>query len=117
MRYFYSARLVPIGQPVRIPDEKPGRASVSEFHDKSFEIERASKTKPEVWVNHDRAVKVGKVMMLSVNRGWREADFLLDPELPNELELGQPVSVGLSYLTIGSGSRISVKSASTPKEP
>ena len=43
--------------------------------------------------------------MLYVSRaGWWEADFLLDPELPNELEVGQPVSVGLSYPKNGSGS-------------
>ena len=41
--------------------------------------------------------------MLYVSRGWWMADLALDPELPNELEVGQPVSVGLSYLRIGSG--------------
>ena len=71
MRYIYSDRLVPIGKSARIPAEDDGAPIVSTFNDKSFEIERTSKTKPEIWVNHNRAVKVGNVVMLSVKRaGW-----------------------------------------------
>ena len=97
MRYFYTARLLPIGKRVNIPDEKTGKPYFTTFNDKSFEIERTSKTKPEIWVNHNQAVRVGQVVMLYVSRaGWWECDFMLDPQLPNQLDVGQPMSVGLS---------------------
>ena len=70
-RWMYEARLVPIGVPVRLPDAETRVLGAPEtFHDKSFEIERTAKTKPEIWCNHDRGVKVGNVWMLYVSRGW-----------------------------------------------
>jgi hypothetical protein len=107
-RYIYEAKLLPIGEPVRIPvnEAEPRRWETSTFDDKAFEIERTAKTKPEVWVNHNRALRIGQVVMLYVSRreGWWCAEFVLDRDVPNvELEVGQAVSVGLDYLKIGSG--------------
>ena len=103
-RYIYSAKLVPIGKPVNIPFENDGTLGISTFTDKSFEIERTSKTKPEIWVDHDRDLRIGKIGMLYTQREWWCCDFWLDREVPNdiEFEVGQPVSVGLSHLLIGS---------------
>jgi hypothetical protein len=102
-RWLYEARLVPIGTPVNIPDANTRQPNITTFHERSFEIERTSKTKPEIWVDHDPDIRVGKVWLLYTSRSWWMCDMALDPELPNELELGQPLSVGLSYLRIGSG--------------
>jgi hypothetical protein len=103
-RYIYTAKLVPIGKPVNIPDQETRQPCISTFDDKSFEIERTSKSKPEVWVDHDRNLRVGKVGALYVQRGWHWCDFQLDRDVPDdiEFEVGQPVSVGLSQLKIGS---------------
>ena len=111
--YLYRARLVPIGQPVRIPDPDTGRTSLHQFDDKSFEIERTSKAKPGVWVNHDRALNVGKVETLAVRQGWWIADLVLDPDVDEELQVGQPVSVGLISFTRGSGDPYLRESASS----
>ena len=102
-RYIYTAKLVPIGVPVRIPSEDDG-SCVSTFDDKSFEIERTSKTKPEIWIDHDRELRIGKVVMLYTHGDWICCDFHLDRDVPEdiEFEVGQPVSVGLSHLKIGS---------------
>lgn len=104
MRCIYSARLVPIGKPVRIPAEDGGTPIVSTFTDKSFEIDRRSKTKPEVWMNHERALRIGHVAMLYTQRDWWCCDFMLDRDVPDDIDfdVGQPVSVGLSQLKIGS---------------
>ncbi len=106
-RYIYEAKLLPIGEPVRIPfDDGTPCAETLTFNDKSFEIERTSKTKPEIWLNHSRDLRIGKVAMLYTSReGWWCCDFVLDRDVPDDLEfeLGQPVSVGISQLKIGSG--------------
>ncbi|HEX5585417.1 hypothetical protein [Gaiella sp.] len=102
-RYIYTAKLLPIGKPVNIPYEDGGRC-ISTFHDKSFEVERTAKTKPEVWVNHDRDLRIGNVAMLYTHRDWWMCEFMLSREVPAdiEFEVGQPVSVGVSQLQIGS---------------
>jgi hypothetical protein len=102
-RYIYTAKLLPIGKPVKIPCEDGGPC-VSTFNDTSFEIERTSKTKPEIWVNHDRDLRIGNVAMLYTHRDWWMCDFMPDRDCPDdiEFEVGQPVSVGLSQLKIGS---------------
>lgn len=105
MRYVYTARLVPIGVPVRIPVEDGSAPELQTFTDWSFEIERTSRTKPEIWIDHDRSLRIGRVGMLYRHAEWWSADFLLDAEVPDDVtfEVGQPVSVGLSQLKIGSG--------------
>jgi len=103
-RYIYTAKLVPIGKPVRIPFQDGSPTELSTFTDKSFELERTAKTKPEVWINHDRNLRVGKVAALYRHRDWIWCDFMLDRDCPDDIEfqVGQPVSVGLSQLKIGS---------------
>jgi hypothetical protein len=86
-----------------MPDAETRQPNITTFHGRSFELERTAKTTPEIWVDHDPAIRVGKVWALYTSRGWWMCDMALDPELPNELEVGQPLSVGLSYLRIGSG--------------
>jgi len=103
-RWFYEGRLLPFGVPVSIPDGKTGRPNVSTFADGTFELELGSRRKQPILVAHDPSVRVGEVVMLYKSRGWLCCDFMLDPDLPNVLEVGQPLSVGLSYLLIGSGS-------------
>ena len=95
---------MPLGVPVRIPFEDGGPQELSTFTDSSFELERTSKTKPEIWVDHDRALRIGNVAALYTNLDWWCCDFMFGPECPDdiEFEVGQPVSVGLSQLKIGS---------------
>ena len=68
-RFLYSARLVPMGRPVNIPNED-GTPSFETFHDKSFELDRKAKTKPDVCLNHDRAMVIGKLAMLYTSDNW-----------------------------------------------
>jgi len=105
-RYLYSARLVPIGKPVRIPFVENDRPpELTTFDDSSFELERTSKTKPPVCLNHDKNLQIGRVGVLTRDGGWWCADFLLDADIPDdiEFEVGQSVSVGVHQSTTGSG--------------
>jgi len=104
-RYIYSARLVPIGKPVRIPFEDGSPPEPETFTDESFEIERTSKTKPAIWLEHDKGLRIGQAVVLYRHEGWWCADFALDADVPDDItfEVGQKVSVGLSRLKIGSG--------------
>jgi hypothetical protein len=103
-RHIYTARLLPIGRAVRIPDADDATRRTYTFNNRSFEIERTSKTKPEVWIDHDPALRIGNVGMLYTQRDWWCCDFTLHRDVPEdiEFEVGQPVSVGLSQLLIGS---------------
>jgi hypothetical protein len=103
VRYTYSARLLPIGRTVNVP-KLDGTPDFSTFHEKSFEVERTSKRLPDLCVAHDRDTIIGTIQMLYVYRDWWCCDFSLDPALPNELECGQPVSVGLDVIGSGHGS-------------
>jgi hypothetical protein len=102
-RYLYSARLVPVGKPVRIPFEDGSAGELATFDDQAFKVERASKAKPEIWVNHDKALRIGEVILLYRQDGWWCCDFAV-PDVRDGIsfEVGQPVSVGLSRLKIGS---------------
>ena len=106
-RHIYETRLVPLGKPVSIPVVGDGtsRLMTLTFNDKSFELERTARTKPEVWVNHDRALRIGQVAMLYTSREFWCCDWLPDRDIPDdiEFEVGQPISVGLSQRKIGSG--------------
>ena len=105
-RYLYSARLVPIGKPVRIPFVENDRPpELTTFDDSSFELERTAKTKPPVCLNHDKNLQIGRVGVLTRDGGWWCADFLLDADIPDdiEFEVGQSVSVGVHQSTTGSG--------------
>jgi hypothetical protein len=99
-RYVYSARLVPVGSPVRIPFLEGGGSKVSTFTADAFDLERTAKTKPPVWINHDPELAIGRVVQLytDADREWWCAHFMLDRDVPDdvELEVGQPVSVGLT---------------------
>jgi hypothetical protein len=98
-RYLYSARLVPIGTPVRIPYLVGGGSKVSTFTAEDFAIERTAKTKPPVWVAHDRNLGIGRIVQLYTDAGreWWCACFAMAREVPDdvEFEVGQPVSVGI----------------------
>jgi hypothetical protein len=101
-RYLYTAKLAPIGKPVRIPTEDGGttRWKTYTFTNDSFKIERESRRKPEVWVDHDRALRIGQVLALYVSRDqWLCADFHIN-EAPADIsfEPGQPISVGLDLI-------------------
>jgi hypothetical protein len=107
-RYLYSARLVPIGKPVRIPfvvDDRPPK--VSTFTADTFELERTAKTKPPVLANHDRNLEIGRVVQLytDMDREWWCAHFTLDRDVPDDvvLEVGQPISVGIHESISGTG--------------
>jgi hypothetical protein len=76
-RYIYTAKLVPIGKAVKIPCEDGGPC-VSTFNDKSLEIERTSKTKPEIWVGHDQNLRIGNIAVLYTHQDWWMCDFGLD---------------------------------------
>lgn len=102
MRYFYDAKLVPIGQPVNIPDEQ-GRPGLYTFTETSFAIERTRPGNVAVCLKHETSKRIGKLATLIPHRGWWICDFMLDPALRSELKVGQPVSVGLSILSVGSG--------------
>ena len=86
------------------PPPGSGQPCVSTFPDGAFELDLTSRRKPPILVMHDPSVRVGEVALLYKSRGWLCCDFMLDAELPNVLEVGQPLSVGLSQLLIGSGS-------------
>ena len=103
-RYLYSARLVPIEKPVCVPFVDGSPPELSTFTDESFEVERTSKTKPPIYVNHDKGLQIGRVGLLSRDGGWWCADFMLDADVPEdiEFEVGQNVSVGIQQLKIGS---------------
>ena len=106
-RYIYTARLVPLGRAVRIPDaDEPTRRDVYEFTTESFTLERTSKGRVRipVLVDHDPALRVGEVGLLYVRRDWFCADFQLDRDIPDDIEfdIGQPISVGIDKLLIGS---------------
>jgi hypothetical protein len=102
MRYLYDAKLVPIGQPVNLHDEH-GRPDFYTFDEKSFEIERTRPSNVNVCLKHDRSKRIGKLTNLIPFRGWWICDFTIDPALRSELRVGQPVSVGLVSLSVGSG--------------
>jgi hypothetical protein len=89
--------------PVRIPVVRGSGSEVSTFTDESFEIERTSKTKPPVCLNHDKNLRVGRTAMLYRHAGWWCADFVLDDDVSDDIEFetGQPVSVGLSDMQVG----------------
>jgi hypothetical protein len=91
-----------MGKPVRIPTEDGGttRWKTYTFDHNSFKIERTSKTKPEVWVDHDRALRIGQVLALYVSRDqWICADFHINDATDDiDFEVGQPISVGLDLI-------------------
>ena len=108
-RYLYSARLVPIGKPVRMQFNDGSPPELMTFTDESFEIERTSKTKPAICIDHNKDLRIGRVGLLYTDGGpssprWWCADFMLDVDVPDDVkfEVGQSVSVGLSQLKIGS---------------
>ena len=115
--YIYTARLVPLGKPVRIPVEDGGPVGRLDVHDKSFEIERTSKTKPEIWVDHDRALRIGNVAMLYTSRDWWCCDFMLDRDIPDdiEFEVGQPVMSASASSRSAAEDHSSGKSASSSR--
>ena len=52
--------------------------------------------------NHQRLKEIGRVNRLIARCGWSEAEFSLDTDM-NELEIGQPVSLAVQTLGVGSG--------------
>jgi hypothetical protein len=82
VRYLYSARLAPIGKPVNVPFED-GTPSFVTFEADTFELERKSKTKPEIWIDHRRDLRIGKVgaMYTDLRREWWCCDFMLDRDV------------------------------------
>ena len=98
----YTARLVPLNVPLNIP-ARDGRPPFSyTFDHQTFAVEQASKRVIPVCDDHQRHKEIGRVDKLIAQLGFWEAEFSLDPDM-NELEIGQPVSVALSTLGIGSG--------------
>ena len=57
-------------------------------------------------VDHDPDCVVGTVSSLDTYDRWWCAYFTLDPKLPNVLEVGQPMSVGLEAFGSGYGSPV-----------
>jgi hypothetical protein len=102
VRHLYSCRFLPIGQTVNVPT-MDGSPWFTEFHARSFEPESTWAKQPDVCVDHDRDCVVGSVSSLYTYDRWWCAYFTLDPVLPNELEVGQPMSVGLELLGAGDG--------------
>ena len=101
-RWAYTVRLVPIGVPVRIPVQDGGKPCVSTFDENSFEMERKTPSRIKVWVDHDRTIQVGTLARLYPQDGWWHATFALDKDIREELQIGQPMSVGISHWKWGS---------------
>ena len=101
-QYEYTAKLVPLNVPLTIP-ERDGQPSFSyTFDHQTFAGEKGSKRVIDVCDDHQRHKVIGKVNKLIAQLGWWECEFTLDTDQP-ELERGQPVSIGLQTLGIGSG--------------
>jgi hypothetical protein len=101
-KYLYSARILPIGRPVVIPDEKGGRRERVTFTEDNFTIERKSRNPAKVLLDHDLIKQIGKVQTLWRHEGWFVADFTLDPGShgraacrPARLRRALPVPLGL----------------------
>ena len=104
--YLYEARLLPIGQPVRIPEVGTGRRRRHTFDDRSFELERTAKTKPEIWMTTTEPYESA--------RSWRSTPPARAGGAPTSCSTetspttssstsGSPCQVGLERLKIGSG--------------
>ena len=100
-RWAYTAKLVPIGVPVRIPAVK-GEPVLTTFDEKTFEMERKTAGRIKVCVDHDRTMEVGTLARLYPQDGWWHAAFVLDKDVREELQIGQPVSIGMSDWKWGS---------------
>ena len=98
MNWQYTGRLLPLDVPINIParDGQP-RFSYT-FDHQTFAGEKGSKRVIDVCDDHNRLKVIGKVDRLIAQLGFWECEFQLDPG-QDELQLGQPVSVGLQ--TIG----------------
>lgn len=93
--YFYTAKIAPLGRPFRMP----GDEGVPMFLDaSSFEFERQRPWHVPVLLAHDRGKKIGMLSDLRPGSEWWHAEFMLDSELSSLLEVGQPVSVGISTM-------------------
>ena len=130
-KYQYSARILPIGKPVVMPDLKGRWTTTLTFTEDHFRLERESRNPAKLLLEHAWP-SIGKVDSLWRHQGWFIADFTLDPELTVELEVGQPVSVGLSIFEKGGtylsevsvvsrgnvqGAEITMRTALKPQKP
>lgn len=102
-RWVYTARLVPLDVPVRIPTiaGTPTQA-LTTFDETTFALERTSPTRIPVLVNHDRTLDVGRLARCYPEDGWWHVAFALDRDIREELRVGQPVSAGITENKWGS---------------
>jgi hypothetical protein len=69
------------------------------------EVRRGWSQNPEripVYVNHDLTVDVGHLERVYTQEEWWRVAFVLDQEITDELQPGQPVSIGISEWKWGS---------------
>lgn len=98
--YLYRAKLVPIGQPVNIPTQPDRTPWLYTFSRHTFAIEAESKRVIPVCLDHDPQHVIGEVHTLRTIGDWWEATLKLGSETA---AVGDPVSIGLQTLGIGSG--------------
>lgn len=91
---------MPVDVPVRVPFEDGRPPEAMTFTDTTFELQRTMKLMPEIWVNHDRSLRIGRTHALYPWRDWWHCDFAFDEDTPDDIafDVGQPVSVGLTQL-------------------
>lgn len=93
----YVARLVPMGKPVTLPDDR-GRLTTFVFDQFNFSLSRSVARDIPVLVGHDPDMQIGTLSSLAPNREWWVCDLALDDDLVRTpFEVGQNVSVGLAW--------------------
>ena len=95
-KYLYQARVLPVGRPTTLPDDA-GRPVTFVFDQDNFSLSRSRAHDIPVCIGHDHGLEIGNLRSLTPNLGWWVACFELNDELGIEFEVGQPVSVGLTW--------------------
>jgi len=95
-KYLYQARVVPIGKPWTVHDNQ-GQPVTWTFDRFRFSDSCARARNIPVCLSHDLDMRIGNLRSLSPNREWWVCFFELNDELGIEFDVGQNVSVGLSW--------------------
>lgn len=104
-KFVYTARLVPLDQPITISDQDNRPLTVT-YRADTMALQAKRPKDVAVLLQHDRSLQIGQMTSLLVHRGWWLGTFILDRFEGIEFEVGDPVSVGAYVFERGSGEPI-----------